>query len=87
MTRSNGETISIKTPETYQAKQLMELYIVLKRNDLSKYERTKLLLKWQETLEPLKEIDLLKQIIYLLKRKLTMLNVFQIENNKLKILR
>jgi len=87
MTRSNGETISIKTPETYKAKQLMELYIGLKRNDLSKDERTKLLLKLQETLEPLKEIDLTKQIINLLKRELTMLNVIQIEDDKLKILR
>ncbi|XP_060855737.1 IQ and ubiquitin-like domain-containing protein [Metopolophium dirhodum] len=87
MTRSNGETISIKTPETYQAKQLMELYIGLKRNDLNKDERTKLLLKLQETLEPLKEIDLTKQIINLLKRELTMLNVIQIEDKNLKILR
>lgn len=87
MTRRNGETISIKTPETYKAKQLMELYIGLKRNDLSKNERTKLLLKLQETLEPLKEIDLTKQIINLLKREFTMLNVIQIEDDKLKILR
>jgi len=79
MTKSNGEIISIKTPETYQAKQLMELYIVLKKNDLSQDERTKLLLKWQETLEPLKEIDLTKQIIYLLKRELTMLNDIQMK--------
>jgi len=87
MTRSNGETISIKTPETYQAKQLMELYIDLKRNDLSKDERTKLLLKLRKTLEPFKEIDLTKPIINLLDRELTMLNVIQIEGDKLKMLR
>jgi len=87
MTRSNGETISIKTPKTYQAKQLMELFIDLKRNDLSKDERTKVLLKLQETLELFKEIDLTKQTINLLTRELTMLNVIQIEDDKLKILR
>lgn len=87
MTRTNGETISIKTPETYQAKQLMELYIDLKRNDLNKNERIKLLLKLQETLEPFKEIDLTKPIIDLLTRELTMLNVIQVEDDKLNILR
>jgi len=87
MTRSNGETISIKTPETYQAKQLMKLYLDLKKNNLSKDERTKLLLKLRETLEPFKEIDLTKPIIDLLTRELTMLNVIQIEDNKLQILR
>ncbi|CAH1716071.1 IQ and ubiquitin-like domain-containing protein [Aphis gossypii] len=87
MTRSNGETISIKTPETYQAKQLMKLYLDLKKNNLSKDERTKLLLKLRETLEPFKEIDLTKPIIDLLTRELTMLNVIQIEDDKLQILR
>lgn len=87
LTRSNGETIFIKTPETYQANQFMELYIGLKRNDMNKDERTKLLLKLQETLEPFKETDLIKPIINLLTRELTMLNVIQIEDDKLKVLR
>jgi len=87
VTRTNGETISIETPETYQAKHLMKLYTELKRNDLSKDERIKLLLKLQETLEPFKEIDLTKPIIDLLNRELTMLNVIQLEDDKLQILR
>ncbi|XP_026821928.1 IQ and ubiquitin-like domain-containing protein [Rhopalosiphum maidis] len=87
ITRSTGETISIETPETDHAKQLMKLYKDLKRNDLSKDERTKLLLSLRETLELFKEIDLTKPVIDLLNRELTMINIIQVKDDKLTILR
>lgn len=87
MTRKNGKTISIETPETYQAQMFKEFYIALKRNDLSKDERVKLILKLKETLECFEEVDLTNPIIDLLNRELIMLNIVQLNNNQLKILR
>lgn len=87
MTRKNGKKISIETPETYQAQKFKEFYIALKRNDLSKDDRVKLILKLKETLDIFEEVDLTKPIIDLLNRELIMLNVIQLNNDQLKILR
>lgn len=85
--RKNGDSIYIETPETYQAHQFMNLYVALKKDVTSKSERIELLHNLQETLERFKEIDLTKPLIDLITRELTMLNVVQLNNNQLKILR
>jgi len=87
MTRSNGKKMFIETLETNQAKQFMELFIALKRDDLNKHERIKLLEKLQTTLERFKETDLTKPVIDLLSRELTMLKVVQLNDDQLQILR
>lgn len=87
MTRSNGEKMYIETLETNQAKQFMELFVSLKRNDLNKIERIQLLEKFIKTLECFKETDLTKPIIKLLSRELTMLKVIQLNDDQLQILR
>lgn len=87
MIGAKGKTIFIETPEILQAQQFMELYINLKRNDLSKNERIKLLLKLQDILGKFKETDLTKPILRLIKRELTLLNIVQLNNNQLKVLR
>lgn len=85
--RKNGESISIETPETYQAKQFIDLYVALKKDVSSKSERTKLLFELREILERFKEIDLTKPLIDLITRELTLLNVVQLNNDQLQILR
>lgn len=87
MTRKNGKTIFIETLETQKAQQLMELYITLKRNDLSKNERIEFILKLKHILECFKELNLTKSIINLLNREMTMLNDVQLENDQIKLLR
>lgn len=87
MTRSNGEKMYIKTLETNKAKQYMELFVSLKRNDLNKIERIELLEKFIKILECFKETDLTKPIIKLLSRELTMLKVIQLNDDQLQILR
>lgn len=87
MTRSNGEKMYIETLETNQAKQFMELFVSLKRNDLNKIARIQLLEKFIKTLECFKETDLTKPIIKLLSRELTMLKVIQLNDDQLQILR
>lgn len=87
ITGRNGKTILIETPETLQAQMFMELYIELKRNDLSKNERIKLLLDLQEILNKFKETDLTRPILKLIDRELTLLNVVQLNKHQLKVLR
>lgn len=87
MIKTNGKTIFIETPETFQAQQFIELYIELKKNNVSKNERIKLLLKLQDILEGFKEVDLTKQILNLIARELTLLNIVQLNDDQLKLLR
>lgn len=87
ITKRNGETILTETPETYRAKSFMNLFIALKRNDLSKTERIELLLTLQETLDNFQETDLTRPITKLITRELTMLNIVQLKDDQLKILR
>lgn len=87
VTKKNGKKLFIETLETSQAKQFMELFISLKRNDLGKDKRIELLLKLQETLEEFKETDLTKPVIDLLKRELTLLKDVQLNDDQLKMLR
>lgn len=87
MTRSNGKKTLVETVETNQAKQFMELFINLKRTDLNKQDRIKLLENFQTTLKRFKETDLTKPVIDLLSRELTMLKVVQLNDDQLQILR
>jgi len=77
----------VNTLETNLAKQLMELYISLKRNDQGRNERIKLLLELQETLKCFTQTDLTKPILNLLTRELTMLQIVKLNDNQLKFLR
>ncbi|VVC38401.1 IQ motif, EF-hand binding site [Cinara cedri] len=87
MTRKNGKTISIETPETRKAQQFMELYITLKNNDLSKNERIEFIQKLLDFLGRFKELDLTKIIIYLLNQEITMLDIVHPKSELIKKLR
>lgn len=87
MIKGGKESILVETPETYEAKQLLEFYITLKRRDLSKTERIELLLKLKKTLECSEEINLTQSIINLLNRELTLLNIVKLNDSQLETLR
>lgn len=87
MTRKNGETILIETPDMSRAKLFRDIYVTLKRNDLSKIERIELLQKLQETLRQFKEVDLTKPVIDVISRELTMMNTLQLREDQLQTLR
>lgn len=86
-TRKDGKTILIETSEIRKAQKFMELYITLKRKDLSKNERIEFILKLKHVLESIEELDMTKIIINLLNRELIMLEEVQLTNDQIKILR
>jgi len=87
MTGSNGKTVFVETPETYQAKQLTRLFTALRRNDLNKNERIEFLRYLKEMLECFKKTNLTTPIVGLIDRELILLNVVHLNDGQLKTLR
>lgn len=87
MTRLEGQIIGVNTPETDRAKQLLETFVTVKRNDLNKNERIKFLQEMKDVLAGFKKMDLTESIISLVDRELVLLNVVKLNDGQLITLR